>query len=238
MAENKTKPTTISVPSFLDACIDEERRTDAKALTKLMQKVTGNEPAMWGTSIVGFGSYHYTYESGREGDMLIVGFSPRKAANVLYGTIGFDGAEELLAKLGKHTTGKDAGCTHLVVRGKTLEATMSDYLVQRIVCSPRIKLHLHSEIDAILGDERLHAVQVRDRSLEARSVFKVTNIFVMIGADPNTSWLKKHVDLDHNGFVETGRAEWEMQSRFATSKPGIFAIGDVRAGSVNALLLP
>jgi hypothetical protein len=96
MVENKTKPTNISVPAFLDGCADEARRTDAKALAKLMQKVTGNEPAMWGSSIVGFDSHHYTYESGREGDMLIVGFSPRKAANVLYGTIGFDGAECLI----------------------------------------------------------------------------------------------------------------------------------------------
>ncbi|AXC15508.1 hypothetical protein ACPOL_6267 [Acidisarcina polymorpha] len=81
-----------------------------------MQKVTGNEPAMWGPamwgpSIIGFDSYHYNYESGREGDMLIVGFSPRKAANVLYGMIGFDGAEPLLAKLGRHTTGK--GCLYI-----------------------------------------------------------------------------------------------------------------------------
>jgi hypothetical protein len=111
MAENKTKPTTNSVPAFLDAYADEARRTDAKALTKLMQKITGNEPLMWGPSIVGFDSYHYTYESGREGDMPIVGFSPRKAANVLYGTIGFDGSEALLAKLGKHTTGK--GCLYI-----------------------------------------------------------------------------------------------------------------------------
>ena len=93
MAENKTKPTAINVAAFLDACTDEARRADAKALAKLMQKVTGNEPCMWGPSIVGFGSRHYTYESGREGDMPIVGFSPRKAANVLYGTIGFAGAE-------------------------------------------------------------------------------------------------------------------------------------------------
>jgi hypothetical protein len=111
VAENKTKPTTISVPEFLDACTDAERRADAKALAKLMQSVTGDEPTMWGPSIVGFGSYHYIYESGREGDMPIVGFSPRKAANVLYGTIGFAGAEELLAKLGKHTTGK--GCLYI-----------------------------------------------------------------------------------------------------------------------------
>ena len=91
MAENKTKPTAISVPAFLDACTDEARRTDAKVLAKLMKKVTGIEPAMWGPSIVGF--------------------SPRKAANVLYGTIGFDGADALLAKLGNHTTGK--GCLYI-----------------------------------------------------------------------------------------------------------------------------
>lgn len=110
MPENKTKPTTLSVPAFLDACAD-ERRADAKTLAKLMQKVTGLKPAMWGPSIVGFGSYHYTYESGREGDMPIVGFSPRKAANVLCGAIGFSGAEALLAKLGKHSTGK--GCLYI-----------------------------------------------------------------------------------------------------------------------------
>jgi Domain of unknown function (DU1801) len=111
MAENKTKPKTIIVPAYLETCADEARRADAKVLAMLMEKVTGKEPAMWGPSIVGFDSYHYTYESGREGDMLIVGFSPRKAANVLYGTIGFDGAEALLAKLGKHTTGK--GCLYI-----------------------------------------------------------------------------------------------------------------------------
>jgi len=111
MAENKTKPTTVSVTAFLDACTDEARRADAKFLARLMQKVTGDKPKMWGPSIVGFGSYHYTYESGREGDMPIVGFSPRKAANVLYGATGFDGAEAMLGKLGKYTTGK--GCLYI-----------------------------------------------------------------------------------------------------------------------------
>jgi hypothetical protein len=111
MAENKTKPTKLSVAGFLDACEDEGRRADAQALAKLMQEISGEEATMWGPSIVGFGSYHYTYESGREGDMLVVGFSPRKGANVLYGAIGFEGAEALLAKLGKHTTGK--GCLYI-----------------------------------------------------------------------------------------------------------------------------
>ena len=111
MAENKTQPTSASVPPFSMLHPDEARRTDARALVKLMQKITGNEPAMWGPSIVGFGSCHYKYESGREGDMPIVGFSPRKAANVLYGAIGFAGADVLLARLGKHTTGK--GCLYI-----------------------------------------------------------------------------------------------------------------------------
>ena len=110
MPENKTKLTISSVTAFLEACAD-DRRADAKVLTELMQKVTGKTPAMWGPSIIGFDSYHYTYESGREGDIMVVGFSPRKAANVLYGAIGFEGAELLLGKLGKHTVGK--GCLYI-----------------------------------------------------------------------------------------------------------------------------
>jgi hypothetical protein len=134
MAENKTQPTTNSVPAFLEGCADEVRRADAKALAELMQKVTGNEPAMWGPSIVGFDSYHYTYESGRKGDMLIVGFSPRKAANVLYGTIGFDGAEALLAKLGKHTTGK--GCLY-IKKLADVDLTVLATLIEKAVAATR-----------------------------------------------------------------------------------------------------
>jgi hypothetical protein len=111
MPENKTKPTAISVTAFLDTVSDEARRADAKALVKLMQTATGEKPKMWGPSIVGFGSYHYKYETGREGDMPVVGFSPRKAATVLYGLHGSNDAEEMLAKLGKHTTGK--GCVYV-----------------------------------------------------------------------------------------------------------------------------
>ncbi len=80
MAENKTRPTKLSVAAFINALTDPARRADAKTLIKLMQRATGEKPQMWGPSIIGFGSYHYTYESGREGDMPIVGFSPRKAA--------------------------------------------------------------------------------------------------------------------------------------------------------------
>jgi len=85
MAENKTKPTKISVAEFIDAITDKDRRADAKALVKLMQKAAGEKPKMWGPSIVGFGSHHYVYDSGREGDMPLIAFSPRKSATVLYG---------------------------------------------------------------------------------------------------------------------------------------------------------
>ncbi len=111
MAENKTKPTKLSVAAFIDALTDPARRADAKALLKLMQNASGELPRMWGPSIIGFGSYHYKYESGREGDTPVIAFSPRKAATALYGITGFSEAAALLAKLGSHTTGK--GCLYI-----------------------------------------------------------------------------------------------------------------------------
>ena len=121
MAGDKTKTTKASVAGFIDAMADQSRRKDAKALVKLMQNAAGEKPKMWGPSIIGFGSYHYTYDSGREGDMPVVAFSPRKAATVLY---GLSDAEALLPKLGKHTRGK--GCVYIKKLGdvdqKVLEA--------------------------------------------------------------------------------------------------------------------
>jgi len=111
MTENKTKPTKVSVAAFIAAVADQTQRADAKALVKLMQSVAGEQPKMWGTSIIGFGSCHYRYESGREGDMPLIGFSPRKAATVLYNLLGSSDSAALLAKLGKHTTGK--GCLYI-----------------------------------------------------------------------------------------------------------------------------
>jgi Domain of unknown function (DU1801) len=111
MAENKTKPTEVTVAAFIAALPDAAKRADAKALVKLMQSATGLKPKMWGPSIVGFGSYHYTYESGHEGDSPIVGFSPRKAATVLYGMKAASDADALLATLGRHTIGK--GCLYI-----------------------------------------------------------------------------------------------------------------------------
>jgi hypothetical protein len=111
MAENKTKPTKVSVSGFIAAVADERRRADAKALVKLMQDASGEKPAMLGPSIVGFGTHHYVHDSGREGDMPVVAFSPRKPATVLYALSGAPGAATLIAKLGKFTMGK--GCIYV-----------------------------------------------------------------------------------------------------------------------------
>ena len=105
MAENKTKPTKESVSAFIATLPDKARRDDSKALVKLMQAVSGVKPKLWGPNIIGFGIHHYVYESGREGDMPLVALSPRKPALVLYLT-RFKGCDALLAKLGKHTSGK------------------------------------------------------------------------------------------------------------------------------------
>ncbi len=106
MAELKTRPNDQSVEDFLNSITDEKDRAASRTILMLMQEVTGEEPVMWGDSIVGFGSYHYRYVSGREGDMFLTGFSPRKQNLTLYIMSGFDMYDSLLTKLGKHTTGK------------------------------------------------------------------------------------------------------------------------------------
>lgn len=105
-ASNKTVPSDLSVTHYLESIADESRRRDCRQIHDLMKKVTGRTPRMWGTSMVGFGSYHYIYESGREGDMLATGFSNRKNAITLYIMGGFDRYEELMQQLGPHKTGK------------------------------------------------------------------------------------------------------------------------------------
>jgi hypothetical protein len=102
MAELKTRPTDASVEDFIAAVDGEERRADCRTLVDLMRRVTGAEPMMWGPSIVGFGTYHYRYASGREGDWMLAGFSPRKRELTVYVMAGFSGADETLARLGKH----------------------------------------------------------------------------------------------------------------------------------------
>ena len=106
MAENKTKPTTVSVEQFLAAVTPDARREDGLALCELMQRVSGYPPKMWGPSIVGFGQYRYRTEAGREGDICRIGFSPRRPAIVLYVHSATTKYAELLARLGKVSTGK------------------------------------------------------------------------------------------------------------------------------------
>ena len=111
MAGPKTRPTDADVGAFLESVPDERRRDDAKAVCRLMQEVTGEEPVLWGTSIVGFGSAPLRYASGRELDWPVVGFSPRKAATTVYLMDGFEERGDLLARLGPHSVGKS--CLYL-----------------------------------------------------------------------------------------------------------------------------
>lgn len=106
MATLKTVPTEASVEAFLDTVEDEPRRADCRTVLDLMHRVTGEPPRMWGDSIVGFGDYHYVNQSGREGNWFLTGFSPRKRNLTLYIMAGFDRYDELMGRLGKHTTGK------------------------------------------------------------------------------------------------------------------------------------
>lgn len=106
MAELKTKETSQPVTEFLDAIPDEKRRQDCYTILDMMKRVTGFEPKMWGSAIVGFGKYHYQYATGHEGDMPITGFSPRKQALTIYLNYGFENHTELMERLGKYKTGK------------------------------------------------------------------------------------------------------------------------------------
>jgi hypothetical protein len=106
MAENKTKPTVVSVEAFLDQVTPDARREDGRALCALMQKVSGHPPVMWGPSIIGFGQYRYRTEAGREGEICRVGFSPRKPATVLYIHSASPKYAQLMTRLGKYSTGK------------------------------------------------------------------------------------------------------------------------------------
>ena len=111
MAENKTQPTKSSVTAFLTKINDRQLRGDCFAILEMMRKVSKCEPLMWGSAIVGFGTYHYVYESGREGDTLVIGFSPRKQNISIYLMGGLNNIEDELSELGKYKTGK--GCLYI-----------------------------------------------------------------------------------------------------------------------------
>jgi len=136
MAENKTKSTEVSVLDYIAAIPEPARRTDAETLLRIMAKATGEEPKLWGPSIIGFGTHHYRYETGREGDTLIVGFSPRKPATVLYGLRSAADVEAMLEKLGKHTSGK--GCVYIKKLADVDQKVLAD-LIRKSVIATRAK---------------------------------------------------------------------------------------------------
>lgn len=106
MAENKTKPTKANVTGFINSIEDRAMRADARKVAAMMRRATGKRAKMWGPSIVGYGTYHYRYDSGREGDFMMTGFSPRKQALTVYILPGFGRFDSLMKKLGKYKTGK------------------------------------------------------------------------------------------------------------------------------------
>jgi hypothetical protein len=130
MAEQKTKPTEQSVDGFLSKVSDEKVRDDCYALVKLMSKATGSPPKMWGPTIVGFGNYHYRYDSGHEGDACLTGFSPRKQNITVYVMPGFNQHADLLEKLGKHKAGK--GCLY-IKKLEDINSTVLENLIKQSV---------------------------------------------------------------------------------------------------------
>jgi len=141
----KTKPTDVSAESHIAAIANEEQRNDAQALVALMRRVTKQEPRMWGPSIVGFGSYHYKYASGHEGDSALAGFAARGSELVVYIAADFEGRDVLLAKLGKHKTGKV--CVY-IRRLANVDLTVLETLVARSIVETKRRYPQPNENDA------------------------------------------------------------------------------------------
>lgn len=130
MAENKTQATGASVTTFINSIDDKQSRADVRKVAAMMRKATGKRAKMWGPSIVGYGTYHYKYASGREGDFLMTGFSPRKQALTVYIIPGFTHFESLMDKLGRHKTGKS--CLY-IKRLSDVDERVLEQLINRSV---------------------------------------------------------------------------------------------------------
>lgn len=134
MSENRTRPTEQSVAEYVENLPDERRREESGRLIEIMQRATGSEPVLWGSSIIGFGRYRYTYDSGRSGEWALVGFAPRKGKLSIYLMDGFEGREELLEELGPHSTGKS--CLY-VTRLERVDEQVLERLVEASVAAMR-----------------------------------------------------------------------------------------------------
>jgi thioredoxin reductase (NADPH) len=150
------------------------------------------------------------------------------------------GTEEVIVVGGGNSAGqaamflsRSASCVRLLVRGKSLAASMSNYLSSRLEADPRITIEYGVEVSALQGTDHLEALTIRDTKTGATRVVDTRALFIMVGAAPNTEWLSGLVKLDKNGYVITGSGEDSAASPYATSLPGVFAVGDVRAGSVK-----
>ena len=130
MAELKTRQNNASVSDFLASIDDPQKRTDARKVAGMMRRATGKRAKMWGTSIVGYGNYHYKYASGREGDFMITGYSPRKNALTVYIMPGFSSFKGLMAKLGKYKTGKS--CLYIKRLADIDEAVLEELIVESV----------------------------------------------------------------------------------------------------------
>ena len=130
MAELKTKKNNASVSEFLDSVSDPVQRQDSYTILKMMEQITGEQPVMWGSSIVGFGNIRYHYSTGQGGDWMLIGFSPRKQNLTLYLMGGFEKVEELLSRLGKHKTGK--GCLYIKRLSEVDLNVLQDLVVQSV----------------------------------------------------------------------------------------------------------
>ena len=137
--ENKTQASTANVDDFIASITDDAKRNDSQTLIDLLKKISVEPPVLWGENIIGFGSYHYQYESGREGDMPLIGFSPRKREFAIYIMSGFEQLQVQLAKLGKHKTGKS--CLY-IKRLSDIQINVLEELMNESVAIIKSEQHL------------------------------------------------------------------------------------------------
>ena len=137
--ENKTQASTANVDDFIASITDDAKRNDSQTLIDLLKKISVEPPVLWGENIIGFGSYHYQYESGREGDMPLIGFSPRKREFAIYIMSGFEQLQVQLAKLGKHKTGKS--CLY-IKRLSDIQINVLEELMKESVTIIKSEQHL------------------------------------------------------------------------------------------------
>ncbi|MEM1191613.1 MAG: FAD-dependent oxidoreductase [Pseudomonadota bacterium] len=202
--------------SFL-ATIDDEEKVRARSIVIATGVQYRKLPLERLEDFEGYGVYYAATESEarhcRNKQVVIIG--------------GGNSAGQAAMFLSRH-----AGHVHVIVRGASLAASMSDYLASRLDADPKITVCFHEQVSALHGDRELDRVTVRHRETEQERELDACGLFVMAGAAPKTSWLQGLVELDKNGFVRTG-ADIGAESPFATSTPGVFAVGDVRSGSVK-----